>query len=134
MADDMSVSEKARKIINLLPKENCGKCGFNNCGGFALAVAEGKASPFGCRKDPSAGYEIGKVTGIEATEEAMAYASYSLIARPGIPTSVHTGYGMGPGHHRDKGHGLVYGTGLGNGRHQGRLNWHSRHHVKRHHC
>lgn len=68
MAGEKSTREKAREIIALLPKENCGKYGFENCGKFGLAVADGEASPFGCRKNPSVGYAISKVLGIEASE------------------------------------------------------------------
>ena len=48
MADEKSDGEKAKKIVSLLPKENCGKCGFDNCGAFAVALVAGKASPLDC--------------------------------------------------------------------------------------
>ena len=44
--------EKIREIYEVLPKLNCGFCGFGSCGQFARAVAEGRASPFGCRQNP----------------------------------------------------------------------------------
>ena len=75
MTDDKINSEKLKQIVNLLPKENCGKCGFENCGGFALAAVNGKASPFGCHKNPSAGDTICEVLGIQATEEMKASAA-----------------------------------------------------------
>ena len=119
MADEKSNGEKARKIVSLLPKENCGKCGFENCGGFAMAVAEGEASPFGCHENPSAGYEISKVLGVEAPEEVKAQAGISA------GTGVERGRGPGRGHGR--GHGFVHhGKGGGGHRHSGR------HHARRH--
>lgn len=55
--------DKIRQIYDILPHLNCGLCGYGNCGQFAKAVAEGMASPFGCRQDPWAGYRIGEIVG-----------------------------------------------------------------------
>ena len=44
-----TIREKAREIVGYLPGKNCGKCGFANCGEFAVAVAEGKATISDCR-------------------------------------------------------------------------------------
>lgn len=60
-----SNEEKIRKIYEALPKRNCGLCGYGNCGLFAKAVAEGKASPFGCRQNPWSGYRISEIIGAE---------------------------------------------------------------------
>ncbi len=59
-------TDKIRQIYDTLPQLNCGLCGFDNCGKFAKAVAEGRASPFGCRQDPWAGYRISEITGTKA--------------------------------------------------------------------
>ena len=42
------VGQKMREIVKVLPKFNCGLCGFGNCGHYARAVAEGRASPNLC--------------------------------------------------------------------------------------
>ncbi len=55
--------EKIRRIYEALPQLNCGLCGFESCGKFARGVVEGKASPFGCRQDPWAGYRINQIIG-----------------------------------------------------------------------
>ena len=55
--------DKIRQIYVALPKLNCGLCGYDNCGQFAAAVAEEKASPFGCRQNPWAGYNISEIIG-----------------------------------------------------------------------
>lgn len=78
---DTSPKEKIRKIYEALPKMNCGLCGFESCGKFARAVAEGRASPFGCKQDPWAGYTISEIArlqpafspkpGIGASPEAL---------------------------------------------------------------
>lgn len=59
----MKDREKTRQIYEALPKLNCGLCGFANCGHFARAVVEGRASPFGCKQDPLSGYKISEITG-----------------------------------------------------------------------
>jgi len=61
----ISTKEKIRKIHEALPKMNCGLCGFESCGKFARAVAEGKASPFGCRQNTWAGYTISEIVGLK---------------------------------------------------------------------
>lgn len=73
----VSNKEKIREIYQVLPKLNCGLCEYGNCAQFARAVAERRASPFGCRQNPSAGYEISKIIGAEAA--AYAYGSQSAV-------------------------------------------------------
>ncbi len=104
MAEEKSNGEKAREIVSLLPKENCGKCGFANCGEFALAVAEGKASPCGCHKDPAAGYEISKLLGIEVPQ-GVELASLGRRMRRHLHhhyANPHGHHGRGCGHGRDR--------------------------------
>ena len=62
----MKDREKIRQIYEALPKLNCGLCGFANCGHFARAVVEGKASPFGCKQNFLSGYKICEITGMQA--------------------------------------------------------------------
>ncbi len=57
--------EKIKRIYEALPKMDCGLCGFQNCGQFAKAVAEERASPFGCMQDSWSGYAISKVVGAQ---------------------------------------------------------------------
>jgi len=61
----VSSKERIREIYEALPKLDCGFCGFRNCGQFARAVAEGRASPFGCRQNPWVGYRIGETIGVK---------------------------------------------------------------------
>ena len=100
MTEEKTNVQKAREIVALLPKENCGKCGFDNCGRFALAVIGESASPFGCHHNPGAGYEICKVLGREVPEDVKVPV--------GSPGCAHGGrhHGHGLGHHGgDHGHG-----------------------------
>lgn len=79
--DEKSTSEKIKTVVSLLPKKNCGKCGFENCGRFAVTVVEGKTSPFGCHSNPAAGYEISRVLGIEIPENLNLATSHSSSGR-----------------------------------------------------
>ena len=69
----ISAKEKTRKIYEALPKLNCGLCGYGNCGQFAKAVAEGRASPFGCRQNPWSGYRISETIGAEMPARRYAF-------------------------------------------------------------
>jgi predicted RNase H-like HicB family nuclease len=109
------IKEKARKIVALLPKKNCGKCGFTSCGEFAMAVAQGNASPFGCHKQPSSGDTISEITGIMAHKQEGS-PDYSLrFPHFGIPDKRHHSDAGGRGgfvhraHHGKHGHGKAEG-------------------------
>ena len=84
----MAVSKKAkiREIYEALPKLNCGLCGYGNCGQFARAVAEGRASPFGCRQDPWAGYRISEIVGVKLQLTSYALQS-TFIPAPRVTSS-----------------------------------------------
>ncbi len=43
------VIEKAERIYELLPKRDCGACGYDNCYQCALAIAKGEAPPDACK-------------------------------------------------------------------------------------
>jgi len=73
---------KAKQIVALLPKTNCGKCGYDNCGKFAKAVAEGNASPFGCRENAAAGHRISEILGIKVSPQQANNASIPQIDIP----------------------------------------------------
>jgi len=77
--------ENIREIYEALPKLNCGLCGYGNCGQFARAVAEGKASPFGCRQNPWAGYRISEIIGVKTPAYGYQYGFYQPVSaqRPG---------------------------------------------------
>ncbi|MCD6599636.1 MAG: hypothetical protein J7L19_03595 [Dehalococcoidia bacterium] len=71
----VSNKEKIREIYQVLPKLNCGLCGYGNCAQFARAVVEGRASSFGCKQDPSVGYEISKIVGTETAAYSYGFQS-----------------------------------------------------------
>jgi Na+-translocating ferredoxin:NAD+ oxidoreductase RNF subunit RnfB len=78
--------ERIRQIYEALPKLNCGLCGFGNCGRFARAVAEGRASPFGCRQNPWSGYKISEIIGIKLPVYSYALQSTFIPAPRGAPS------------------------------------------------
>jgi hypothetical protein len=91
MTEKDETREKLRRIVGLLPRLNCGQCGFDNCGRFAVAVTEGRASPFGCQQNPSAGYQILKILGRQVPERAAAGTRRFTTARPPVPAAYPSG-------------------------------------------
>ncbi len=81
-----STKDKIRRIYKALPRMNCGRCGFESCGKFARAVAEGRASPFGCWQDPWAGYTISEIVGLKVPAYRYGLQPASL-PKPGIGAS-----------------------------------------------
>jgi Na+-translocating ferredoxin:NAD+ oxidoreductase RNF subunit RnfB len=79
--------ENIRRIYESLPKLNCGLCGYGNCGQFARAVAEGKASPFGCRQNPWAGHRISEIIGVKAPAYGYQYGFYQPVSAQPSPLS-----------------------------------------------
>lgn len=91
MTEEKTNIQKAREVMELLPGKNCGKCGFENCGKFAMSVVEGSASPFGCPRRPDAGNEICKVLGRDPSE----YARETVGASEGRQGRGMSGHGHG---------------------------------------
>ena len=58
-------AQKIREIVKALPRLNCGLCGFGNCGNYAKAVTEGRASLNICIGGPIVWRRIGDVLGIK---------------------------------------------------------------------
>ncbi len=112
------IKRKAREIVSLLPKKNCGGCGFGDCGQFALAVAQGKASPYDCHRGAGEiGKRISQIVNIDPPEIEKPYD-----LNIGFPSSEF--YGR-------KNHGI----GHGKGRRSGRVceTSHPSFHTKHHH-
>ena len=85
-----ATKEKIKRIYETLPQLNCGLCGFENCGQFAKAVAEGRASPFGCRQNPWIGYEVSDIIGLRTPFSGYPNRFYqpSLMSGPGLSPSL----------------------------------------------
>lgn len=63
------VDEKEEKIVEVLPGNNCGGCGYPGCAGLAAAIAKGDAPVNAC---PVGGAPVGKkvaeIMGVDAVE------------------------------------------------------------------
>jgi len=72
----VEVNPKEEKVLNALPGNNCGGCGFAGCSGLAHAIAEGEAPVNAC---PVGGEPVADVIagimGVEAqsTEKMVAF-------------------------------------------------------------
>jgi Na+-translocating ferredoxin:NAD+ oxidoreductase RNF subunit RnfB len=71
---DTGTKQKTKRIYQALPHQDCGFCGFDGCGQFARAIAEGRASPFGCKQNPQVGYIIKEIIGDGAPAPAASLA------------------------------------------------------------
>jgi Na+-translocating ferredoxin:NAD+ oxidoreductase RNF subunit RnfB len=71
---DTGTKQKIKRIYQALPHQDCGFCGFDGCGQFARAVAEGRASPFGCKQNPQVGYIINEIMGDRVPAPAASLA------------------------------------------------------------
>jgi Na+-translocating ferredoxin:NAD+ oxidoreductase RNF subunit RnfB len=72
--------QKMQEIVKVLPKFNCGLCGFGNCGHYARAVAEGRASPNLCIGGYSVARRICDIIGAEMP--AMPQGAYPASQAP----------------------------------------------------
>ncbi len=82
----MADKEKIREIYQALPKLNCGFCGYANCGQYARAVAEGRASPYHCIGGFYTSYKLSEILGIKAP--TFAYGFYSMPFTKGTGTPI----------------------------------------------
>jgi Na+-translocating ferredoxin:NAD+ oxidoreductase RNF subunit RnfB len=105
MAIEARDTEKLRKLVKLLPGENCGKCGYENCGKYAVALVEDNISPLTCRKSLGNIKEICEVLGVPVPENAAQIAEERWrrhAHRPHGHHGPHHGRGLRRGlrHHR----------------------------------
>jgi hypothetical protein len=78
--------ENIKKIYESLPKRNCGLCGYDDCGQFAKAVAEKKASPFGCRQNPWLGYRLSEIIGVKVPAYSYGFQAAFYSKPGGVPS------------------------------------------------
>lgn len=74
----VKVNEKEEKILNALPGNNCGGCGYPGCSGYAHAIAEENAKTNLCAVGGEAvANEISEIMGVqaEATERKVAFVA-----------------------------------------------------------
>jgi len=62
---------RVEKIIEVLPRAQCGACGYPGCSGLAEAIVAGKAAVSGCVVGgPTVAAEVAKIMGVEAGDVA----------------------------------------------------------------
>lgn len=67
IAFKVEVDEKEEQVLEALPGNNCGGCGFAGCAGLAAAIAKGEAAVNACPVGGDAvGARIAEIMGVEA--------------------------------------------------------------------
>jgi hypothetical protein len=127
MEDKKDTKEKTKKIYEVLPKLDDYRCGYKTCGQFARAVAEGKATCYGCVSGgPEVAAKVCGIMGARFREEVIPqfgpnqkFYQPGFIGGGGIGRGMGQGLGrgqrMGPGRGMGRGGGM--GRGFGRGRH-----------------
>ena len=116
MEDRRDIKEKIKKIYEVLPGLDDRRCGYDTCGQFARAVAEGRAPCYGCI---SGGAEVSakvcNIMGVKVPEEAVPQlAASSGLYQSGLSRGMGIGRRSGIG--RRIGHGRGMGRGFGRDR------------------
>ncbi len=90
IAFSVETDPKEEEVLNALPGNNCGGCGFAGCSGLAAAIAKGEAPVNGCPVggEPVATV-ISKIMGVEAGE-SVKMAAY--VKCQGDPSKARTDY------------------------------------------
>ena len=71
----VETDEREEAIIEVLPGNNCGGCGYAGCSGLASAIVKGETEISGCPVGGAAvAAEIGKIMGVEAKEQTRMTA------------------------------------------------------------
>jgi Na+-translocating ferredoxin:NAD+ oxidoreductase RNF subunit RnfB len=75
-------------VYEVLPKRDCGLCGYGTCRRFARAVVDRRAPPSGCRQDPLAAHRIAEILGmtVKGHESRAASAPFGRAATNGTLT------------------------------------------------
>ncbi len=91
----VKVNEKEEAVLNALPGNNCGGCGFPGCAGLAKAIAEGIAPVNQCPVggEPVA-KEIAKIMGTEAKAQERQVAFVACKAHCDEVTMDYEYYGV----------------------------------------
>jgi len=90
MADKKDIKEKTSKIYAVLPKLDDQRCGYKSCGEFARAVAEGKATCYGCVSGgPQVATNMCEIMGTKVPPEAIAqFAPSPGLYQPGLSEGI----------------------------------------------
>lgn len=71
----VEVDEREEKVLEALPGNNCGGCGYPGCSGLAAAIVKGEAKVNACPVGGEpVGNEVAKIMGVEAGESTKMTA------------------------------------------------------------
>ena len=116
MEDKGDIKGKIKKIYEVLPGLDDRRCGYNTCGQFARAVAEGQAPCHGCiTGGAEVAAKVCEIMGVKVPEEAFP----QLAASPGL-YQPRMGRGIGMGRRSGIGRRIGHGRGMGRGFSRGR--------------
>lgn len=86
----VEVDEREEAILEALPGNNCGGCGFAGCSGLAAAIVKGEAPVNGC---PVGGEAVGKVVaGIMGVEAEAGVKKVAFVHCQGDCEKTHLDY------------------------------------------
>lgn len=89
------VNEKEEKIVEVLPGNNCGGCGYPGCAGLAAAIAKGEAPVNGCPVGgASVGAKVAEIMGVEAVESKRMVAFVKCNGNCDVSKSYYDYYGQ----------------------------------------
>lgn len=75
IAFKVEVDEREEKILEVLPGNNCGGCGYPGCSGLASAIVKGEAPVNGCPVGgASVGSKVAAIMGVDAAESTRLTA------------------------------------------------------------
>ena len=76
----VDVDEREEAVLEVLPGNNCGGCGFAGCSGLAAAIAKGEAPVNGCPVGGDAvAAKVAEIMGVEAEEGKRMTAFVACI-------------------------------------------------------
>lgn len=76
----VEVDSREEAILDVLPGNNCGGCGYAGCSGLAAAIVKGEAPVNQCPVGgPAVGAKIGEIMGVAAEEGAKKVAFVKCI-------------------------------------------------------
>ncbi len=91
----VEVDEREEQILELLPGNNCGGCGYAGCSGFASAIVEGKAPANGCPVGSAKmSASIATIMGEAVEEKVPQCAAVKCIGRTGVAKDVYEYHGV----------------------------------------
>ncbi|MCR5223401.1 MAG: RnfABCDGE type electron transport complex subunit B [Lachnospiraceae bacterium] len=92
---NVETDPREEAVLNALPGNNCGGCGYPGCSGLAAAIVSGEAPVNACPVGGSAvGNEVAKIMGVEAGESVRQVAFVKCRGTCDAAKSVYEYHGL----------------------------------------